>query len=73
VQLQRAIVEGADFIETDITATKDGKLICFHDLILDAVTDVANHTEFADRIRTYEVEGETVTGYFTGKDSLRGS
>jgi len=61
----RAIVEGADFIETDITATKDGKLICFHDLILDAVTDVANHTEFADRIRTYEVEGETVTGYFT--------
>ena len=64
--LQRAIAEGADFIESDITATKDGKLICFHDLVLDDVTDVASHAEFADRIRTYEAEGETVTGYFSG-------
>jgi len=64
--LQRAIAEGADFIESDITATKDGKLICFHDLILDEVTDVASHAEFAGRIRTYEVEGEIVTGYFSG-------
>jgi glycerophosphoryl diester phosphodiesterase len=61
----RAIAEGADFIESDITATKDGKLICFHDLILDDVTDVASHAEFANRIQTYEVEGETVTGYFS--------
>ncbi|KAG0622915.1 hypothetical protein M758_3G133500 [Ceratodon purpureus] len=61
----RAIAEGADFIESDITATKDGKLICFHDLVLDFVTDVADHAEFADRIRTYEAEGETVTGYFS--------
>lgn len=62
--LQRAIAEGADFIESDITATKDGELICFHDLILDDVTDVANHTEFKDRIRTYEAEGVNTTGYF---------
>jgi len=38
--LQRAIEEGADFIETDILASKDGHLICFHDVILDATTDV---------------------------------
>ncbi len=68
---QRAIAEGADFIESDITATKDGKLICFHDLVLDYVTDVADHAEFANRIRTYEAEGEMVTGYFSG--NLRSS
>ncbi|XP_066386354.1 glycerophosphodiester phosphodiesterase GDPD6-like [Miscanthus floridulus] len=60
----RAIEEGADFIETDILASKDGHLICFHDVTLDATTNVANHTEFADRKRTYEVQGENVTGWF---------
>jgi hypothetical protein len=30
------------------------------------VTDVADHSEFADRIRTYEAEGEFFTGYFSG-------
>ena len=64
--LQRAIEEGADFIETDILASKDGHLICFHDVTLDATTNVAYHTEFADRKRTYEVQGENVTGWFIG-------
>ncbi|KAH8939278.1 hypothetical protein BDL97_15G029600 [Sphagnum fallax] len=62
---ERAVVEGTDFLETDIISTKDGKLICFHDLILDATTDIANHTEFKDRVRTYEVQGANVTGFFT--------
>jgi glycerophosphoryl diester phosphodiesterase len=63
---QRAIEVGADFIETDILATKDGKLFCMHDVTLEATTDVANHTRFADRIRTYEVQGANVTGRFSG-------
>lgn len=67
---QRAIEVGADFIETDISATKDGFLICIHDVVLDVTTDVLNHTEFKDRVRTYEVEGSNVTGIFTGKTSL---
>ncbi|XP_057517328.1 glycerophosphodiester phosphodiesterase GDPD6-like isoform X1 [Amaranthus tricolor] len=62
---QRAIEEGADFIESDILATKDGVLICFHDCKLDITTDVADHKEFSDRKRTYEVEGANVTGFFT--------
>lgn len=62
---QRAIEVGADFIETDILATKDGKLFCMHDVTLEATTDVANHTRFADRIRTYEVQGANVTGRFS--------
>lgn len=66
VMMQRAIEVGADFIETDILATKDGKLICFHDVTLDATTNVANLTQFADRKRTYSVQGENVTGFFTG-------
>lgn len=68
--MQRAIKEGADFIETDILATKDGKLICFHDVTLDDTTDIANHTEFADRKRTYEVQGENITGWFVGVNTL---
>ncbi|TMW91895.1 hypothetical protein EJD97_013764 [Solanum chilense] len=60
----RAIEEGTDFIETDILASKDGALICFHDVILDDTTDIANHKEFADRKRTYDVQGVNTTGYF---------
>ncbi|CAN6477170.1 unnamed protein product [Victoria cruziana] len=61
----RAIEEGADFIETDILATKDGALVCFHDVTLDDITDIAMHKEFADRKRTYEVQGYNLTGFFT--------
>ncbi|KAL0311299.1 UNVERIFIED_CONTAM: Glycerophosphodiester phosphodiesterase GDPD6 [Sesamum angustifolium] len=61
----RAIEEGADFIESDILASKDGVLVCFHDVNLDDTTDIANHTEFSDRKRTYEVQGANITGYFT--------
>lgn len=60
----RAIDEGADFIEADVEATKDGHLVCFHDTTLDDVTDVADHPEFAGRRRTLEVQWANVTGYF---------
>ncbi|XP_047330500.1 glycerophosphodiester phosphodiesterase GDPD6-like [Impatiens glandulifera] len=61
----RAIEEGADFIETDILSSKDGVLICFHDVTLDETTDVTKHKKFAKRKRTYEVQGLNVTGFFT--------
>jgi glycerophosphoryl diester phosphodiesterase len=61
----RAIEEGADFIETDILSSKDGVLICFHDVTLDDITDIAEHKEFANRKRTYDVQGVNTTGYFT--------
>lgn len=64
--MQRAIDEGADFIETDISSTKDGVLICFHDVTLDETTDIAEHKEFRNRKRTYEVQGFNITGFFTG-------
>lgn len=40
---------GADYLEQDVVATRDGELIVFHDLVLDAMTDVA--TRFPGRQR----------------------
>ncbi|XP_039056255.1 glycerophosphodiester phosphodiesterase GDPD6-like [Hibiscus syriacus] len=60
----RAIAEGADFIETDILSSKDGVLICFHDVTLDETTDVADYKEFVNRKRTYDVQGVNTTGFF---------
>lgn len=70
VFLQRAIEEGADFIETDVLSSKDGVLICFHDVILDLTTDIAEHKEFADRKRSYELQGFNVSGFFIGTEVL---
>ncbi|XP_015883124.3 glycerophosphodiester phosphodiesterase GDPD6 isoform X1 [Ziziphus jujuba] len=67
----RAIEEGADFIETDILSSKDGVLICFHDVVLDFTTDIAEHKEFTDRKRTYEVQGVKSTGYFVVDFTLK--
>lgn len=67
----RAIDEGADFIEADIEATKDGHLVCFHDTTLDGTTDVAHHPEFAGRRRTLEVQWANVTGYFVSTWTVR--
>ncbi|KAK6925117.1 Glycerophosphodiester phosphodiesterase domain [Dillenia turbinata] len=60
----RAIEEGADFIETDILSSKDGVLICFHDVTLDATTNIADFKQFANRKTTYEVQGVNMTGWF---------
>jgi glycerophosphoryl diester phosphodiesterase len=67
----KAIEEGTDFIETDILSSKDGVLICFHDCILDETTNVASHKEFADRKRTYDVQGFNITGFFTFDFTLK--
>lgn len=67
----RAIEEGADFIETDILSSKDGVLICFHDVTLDETTDIAKYKEFANRKRTYEVQGVNTTGFFVVDFTLK--
>ncbi|XP_027121488.1 glycerophosphodiester phosphodiesterase GDPD6-like isoform X4 [Coffea arabica] len=60
----RAIEEGADFIEGDVLASKDGVLIMQHDVTLDDTTDIAEHKEFANRKRTCNVQGTNTTGFF---------
>ncbi|BAZ17221.1 glycerophosphoryl diester phosphodiesterase [Calothrix sp. NIES-4071] len=72
-----AIAQGADFIEPDLVATKDGVLVARHENALavlnadgslnntDTSTDVYQRTEFADRLTTKVIDGRTVRGWFT--------
>jgi glycerophosphoryl diester phosphodiesterase len=59
-----AIRLGADYIEPDLVATKDGVLICRHEPNITDTTDVAAHPEFADRKTTKTIDGVTQTGWF---------
>jgi glycerophosphoryl diester phosphodiesterase len=52
---QLAMEQGADFVEQDLAVTKDGVLVCIHDLSLERTTDV--ETVFPDRF-VEEKEGE---------------
>lgn len=56
---------GADAVEPDIVATKDGVLVLRHENEISGTTDVADHGEFADRRTTKEVDGAALTGWFT--------
>src|SRR5215475_9641455 len=44
-----AIEQGSDFVEQDLQITKDGALVCLHDLTLERTTDVEE--VFPDRFR----------------------
>jgi len=59
-----AIELGADFIEPDLVATRDGHLVARHEPVLDETTDVASHPEFADRRTTRVLDGKSVTAFF---------
>lgn len=56
---------GADAVEPDLVATKDGVLVIRHENEISGTTDVAAHPEFADRRTTKEVDGIALTGWFT--------
>ena len=59
-----AIKLGADYIEPDLVATKDGVLISRHEPNITDTTDVAAHPEFANRKTTKTIDGLTQTGWF---------
>ena len=59
-----AIEVGANFIEPDLVATKDGVLIARHEPNLIGTTDVKDHPEFADRKRKVMVDGAEEEGFF---------
>jgi glycerophosphoryl diester phosphodiesterase len=52
-----ALDTGADYIETDLVASKDAVLVLRHDRALSPTTDVEDHPEFASRQRTKTVDG----------------
>lgn len=62
---ERAMRMGADFIEPDLVSTKDGHLIARHESRLDSTTDVASHPEFAHLNTTKQIDGRTLSGWFT--------
>jgi glycerophosphoryl diester phosphodiesterase len=60
-----AFALGADAVEPDIVATRDGVLVVRHENEISGTTDVARHPEFARRRATKQIDGETLTGWFT--------
>jgi glycerophosphoryl diester phosphodiesterase len=66
-----AIKQGADYVEPDLVATKDGHLIARHEPDITNTTDVKSHPEFADRETTKMVDGFPVTGFFASDFTLR--
>lgn len=62
---ERAIELGADYIEPDLVATKDGALVARHENEIGGTTDVAQRPEFANRRTVKVIDGREVTGWFT--------
>lgn len=60
-----AIALGADALEPDIVATRDGVLVIRHENEISGTTDVAEHPEFASRRTTKTIDGQSLTGWFT--------
>lgn len=56
---------GADSVEPDIVATRDGVLVLRHENDISVTTDVASRAEFTGRRTTKEFAGHTLTGWFT--------
>src|SRR3954463_2093350 len=65
-----AIELGADYIEPDLVATKDGHLIASHEPNLITTTDVASRPEFASRRRTVMIDGAADSGFFASDFTL---
>jgi glycerophosphoryl diester phosphodiesterase len=60
-----AFALGADAVEPDIVATRDGVLVLRHENEISATTNIAQHPEFADRRTTKTVDGKRISGWFT--------
>lgn len=56
---------GADAVEPDIVATRDGVLVLRHENEISGTTDVATRAEFASRRTTKTIDGQSLTGWFT--------
>ena len=66
----RAIELGADFVEPDLVATKDGVLVARHEPNITSTTNVATLPQFAARKTTKKVDGVDETGWFASDFTL---
>lgn len=60
-----AFALGADAVEPDLVASRDGVLVLRHENEISGTTDVAARPEFAGRRTTREIDGVPLTGWFT--------
>lgn len=51
-----AIEQGADYVEQDLQVTRDGVLVCLHDVTLERTTDVAR--VYPERVGSIELAGK---------------
>lgn len=65
-----AIELGADYIEPDLVATKDGHLIARHEPNMIATTNVKDLPQFASRKRKMVVDGVEEEGFFASDFTL---
>ncbi|RSE31702.1 glycerophosphodiester phosphodiesterase [Acinetobacter junii] len=68
---QKAIEDGADFIEPDLVSTKDGVLVARHENEISGTTNVAELPEFANRKKTKVIDGVSIEGWFTEDFTLK--
>jgi len=61
---------GADYVEPDLVATKDGHLIARHEPNLIATTNVLALPQFADRRRTVVLDGIPTDGFWASDFTL---
>ncbi len=62
---REAILAGADFIEPDLTLTRDGVLVARHENTLASTTNVAELPQFAERRSTKLLDGTPRNDWFT--------
>ncbi len=55
---------GADAVEPDIVATRDGVLVVRHENEISGTTDIASRPEFADRRTLKVIDGVALEGWF---------
>lgn len=61
---ERAIDQGADYIELDLVATKDLALVSRHENELSGTTDIGSIEEFETRRRDKMIDGQRMAGWF---------
>lgn len=62
---QKAMDDGADFIEPDLVSTKDGVLIARHENEISGTTNISALTQFKSRETTKSIDGTPIKGWFT--------
>ncbi|MFC5060798.1 glycerophosphodiester phosphodiesterase family protein [Actinomycetospora atypica] len=61
---------GADAVDVDLCATRDGALVARHEPEIGGTTDVASRPEFAARRTTKVIDGTSTDGWFTSDFTL---